>query len=159
MIREAIIDETEHYRYRLSRNWNMWGVINSQVCWIMLNPSTADAKQDDPTIRRCMNFSTLWGHDSMVVVNLYAHRATNPKFLLDAKDPIGPENANYIYESIADSDLVIAAWGAFKLGVPEDIKFVLKRADELFCLGTTKAGHPKHPLYVKASQMPERFIL
>lgn len=84
----------------------------------------------------------------MIVVNLYAMRATNPKHLLKEHDPVGPDNWRYIRSAIDESDTVIAAWGAFSLGVPPDIQQVLKKA-RTWCLGKTKDGHPKHPLYVK----------
>lgn len=150
MMGGASIDETGKYRYSLYRDWGLFGESNCQVAWIMLNPSTADAEQDDPTIRRCMRFSTLWGYDSLVVVNLYALRATNPKNLLLDHSPMGARNPDYIKMAIRESQLVVAAWGAFKLGVPDALKPILHNTN-LWCLGTTKMGSPKHPLYVKAT--------
>jgi len=158
MIGEAVVDETGKYRYLLSRDWGLFGESNCKVAWIMLNPSTADANIDDPTIRRCKTFSTLWGYDSLVVVNLYALRATNPKHLLETIDPVGERNGDYIRKAIRESQLVVAAWGAFKLGVPGAIRPILHEVN-LSCLGTTKDGHPKHPLYVKATTQRQRFSL
>ena len=159
MIRSALFDPTAAYRYFLDRNWaRLYTPGPERVTWIMLNPSTADAFKEDPTIKRCMSFSTLWGYDSLAVVNLYAYRATNPKRLLEISDPVGPDNLKHIKQAIEGSRLVIAAWGAFKLGVPESLRSTLQDSS-LFCLGTTKDGHPKHPLYVKAATQRERFVL
>lgn len=88
----AGISECGTYRYWLCREWSPG--LDSLV-WLMLNPSTADATQDDPTIRRCMGFARRWGYGGITVVNLYAYRATNPRDLLTAADPVGPENDRY----------------------------------------------------------------
>ena len=153
MVGHAIVDETKKYRYRLSREWAkpLSGQGYSHpptITWIMLNPSTADAEQDDPTIRRCITFSDRWGFSKLIVVNLFALRATNPKHLLTETNPVGQRNHAYIQAAINESDGVIAAWGAFGLAVPDDVRQVLEGVN-LWCLGTTKEGHPRHPLYVK----------
>lgn len=113
----------------------------------MLNPSTADAMVDDPTIRRCIGFSRRWGYDEMVVVNLYALRATDPAELGRAVDPFGPHNADTIDRHLRSSEAVIAAWGAHpwvtRVAAP-----ILGAQRTFHCLGRTKAGHPRHPLYV-----------
>jgi hypothetical protein len=124
----------------------------------MLNPSTADADKDDPTIRRCITFSERWGYSKLIVVNLYAMRATNPQHLLKDHDPIGRENRGYIQEAIQYSSTVMAAWGAFKMGVPQELVRLLQDCN-LWCLGTTKNGSPKHPLYVSSITDRERFQL
>lgn len=158
MISDAVIDDTGQYRYLLCRDWGLFGQSNLQIAWIMLNPSTADAYQDDPTIRRCKAFSELWGYGRLVVVNLYALRSTDPKKLFSHSDPVGPRNEEYIKRVVQESQLVVAAWGAFKLGVPDAIRRVL--SDKvLWCLGTTKQGHPRHPLYVKSSTEKEIYTL
>ena len=158
MISDAVIDSTGQYRYLLSRDWGLFGQSNLQIAWIMLNPSIADAHIDDPTIRRCKAFSELWGYGRLVVVNLYALRSPEPKKLLTHTDPLGPQNEEYIRMAVRESQLVVAAWGAFKLGVPQSIKPIL-RSNNLWCLGTTKYGHPKHPLYVKSSTQRETYTL
>lgn len=153
----TIFDDTGIYRYTLTRSWTSLEM-NGIVTWVMLNPSTADAFQDDPTIRRCISFSKEWGYNGLIITNIYALRSTDPKGLLKVQDPIGRENVIHISNAIAESQLVIGAWGAFKLGVPDEVYKVLKQV-EIYCLGTTKEGHPKHPLYVKGSTKPQRFAL
>src|SRR5262245_13227298 len=96
------------YRYALTRTW---GDPKKVVCWVMLNPSTADADQDDPTIRRCLGFSRAWGAGGLVVVNLFALRATDPDQLRIAADPVGPDNDSHL-STAAFGRLVVAAWGA-----------------------------------------------
>lgn len=145
----AVISECGLYRYRL---WRRWGP-GPQVLWIMLNPSTADAYTDDPTIRRCAGFTRAWGCDGFEVVNLFARRATNPRSLHRLADPYGPLNAHQLRISTADQWAhIVAAWGAAAAAMPIDlwgaegnIRYLV---DTIECLGTTKAGHPKHPLYL-----------
>ena len=107
MYRCAEIDPTGAYRYTLERTWD--GGLPC-IGWIMLNPSTADATQDDPTIRRCIRFSQSWGYGSLIVVNLFAHRATSPKDLFQAESPVGPNNDRYIRYTWALCGSLIAAW-------------------------------------------------
>ena len=146
MLKAATISECGKYRYRLSRS-GLGGT--GRVCWIMLNPSTADAEVDDPTIRRCIGFTKRLGHDEMVVVNLFAFRATDPCRLLEADDPVGPENARYVREAIDSSTVVIAGWGV----VPKKIRgrsLFFRNWKEIWCLGKTADGSPRHPLYLRS---------
>lgn len=146
MIRDAIIDATGQYRYSLCRCWEP---TLPGVCWVMLNPSTADATQDDPTIRRCISFARGWGYGSLEVVNLFAYRAPLPADLRCARDPVGPENDQYLVGASARADLVIAAWGANGGLLSRDRK-ALPLLGSLHCLGTTRSGFPRHPLYRRA---------
>jgi hypothetical protein len=151
MLRSADLSLDRVYRYDLVREWDRE---KRQLVWIMLNPSTADAMVDDPTIRRCIAFSKVWGYGALRVLNLYALRATDPAELAKHPDPIGPDNDWHI-KTVANSwggrDVVVA-WGT-KGG---------KRAGEVLgllakppmCLGLTKDGHPRHPLYVKGDTKP-----
>jgi len=122
----------------------------------MLNPSMADAEQDDPTLRRCMGFAQGWGFSTLSVHNLFALRATDTKELLTANDPVGPlGDVEFLVATTAD--LVIAAWGA---GVPFDRDrqaMEMLKGTPLYCLGRTKDGHPRHPLYVKKGLQPMSF--
>lgn len=125
---------------------------DSTVLFVMLNPSTADAALDDPTIRRCASFARDWGYARLAVANLYAFRATQPHELAQADDPIGPENDDWIATLCNEADCKIAAWGASVHAAPErvqEVAFMLDH-DTVFCLGLTAEGHPKHPLYVPA---------
>jgi hypothetical protein len=133
----------------------------------MLNPSTADAHADDPTIRKCMGFARRWGMSGIWVVNLFALRSTDPAGLLDAPDPIGPENNDWVRAAI-EYDRPVFAWGA--TGGARVAKLVASRtvrileiareaegADEPMCLGRTKNGHPRHPLMLAYSTPLDRF--
>lgn len=147
------------YRYDLTRQWGD----GPQHVWVMLNPSTADETFDDPTIRRCINFSKGWGAGRLVVVNLYAFRATRPAKLLDAADPEGPDNWKWVPHHIkADqTTMVIAAWGAYVGKMTwgrMSIESFAHGADKpVRCLGTTKGEFPRHPLYVSADTELEPF--
>ena len=148
----AVLSPTGLYRYSLTRSWSQ--VELTRVLWVMLNPSTADAELDDPTIRRCIGFSKTWGFDSLEVVNLFAMRATNPAELRMCPDPVGSLNDLHIAAAVACADLVVAAWGAHPLAT-ERAKAVLPLLGEPVCLGRTKSGAPRHPLYVRADAEPE----
>jgi hypothetical protein len=153
--RAAEVSSCGRYRYWLRRTWASGG--NGRVvCFVMLNPSTADAAVDDPTIRRCMGFARAWGYSVLTVLNLFALRATDPAELRTAVDPVGPfGNVHLGAGKLAD--LVIAAWGANVPFGRDRTAVRLLTGKPLFCLGTTKAGHPRHPLYVRADQLPIPF--
>jgi hypothetical protein len=122
----------------------------------MLNPSTADATHDDPTIRRCLGFARAWGFGSLVVVNLYAFRATAPADLFQATDPIGTENDRYIEEAIAESEQVMVAWGSH--GIGGRAEKVLLHLPNPYCLGYTAQSAPRHPLYMPAKTLPIPYL-
>lgn len=150
----AILSDDGLYRYWLERRWGD----GAAVTFVMLNPSTADATQDDPTIRRCIGYAKAWGYNSLVVVNLYALRSTDPKGLWTADDPVGPDNNNWIQLAACGAYIsnapLVAAWGAnAKPNRVADVRS-LSRMDRLSALGLTKAGQPKHPLYLKADLRP-----
>jgi hypothetical protein len=146
MHRSAVISECGRYRYKLQRAWTP-----SPLCfvgWVMLNPSTADADIDDPTIRRCMAFSESWGFHGMYVANLYAYRSTDPSFLSRMASDIasGIENDGHLADIALMSDRVICAWGVpgGKL-IPEAL---WPYREKCYHLGLTASGAPKHPLYL-----------
>lgn len=147
MRKSAVLSGCGKYRYRLER---VWDDSLNKVCFVMLNPSTADASEDDPTIRRCINFAKSWGYGGIVVVNLFAIRGTNPKVIKEVADPIGALNTHHIVNAAWDCDQVIAAWGAHGSHAGQD-KAVLRMLFErpVFAIKLTAAGHPGHPLYVK----------
>lgn len=157
MTNAAIISPCQQYRYTLHRS------IPSVLRWVrpclfvMLNPSTADATQDDPTIRRCLHFAKREGCTSLTVVNVFALRATNPEALAQHPNPFGPDNGMHLTGQILEHHIgiIVAAWGAHPIvsrfesvGV---LKMALQNAGAL-CLGMTKDGSPRHPLYVKNDQ-------
>lgn len=155
--RDAVISDCGKYRYLLRRTWNH---DLPRVLFVMLNPSTADAEVDDATIRSCMRLCRSWNYGSFEVVNLYGWRATDPKALFAAAEPVGDRNDRIIETAIERCDLVIFAWGAHKMvnsraRAMRDL--VLMHRPQVFCLGTTKAGHPKHPLYIKSGTPLQAF--
>src|SRR5208283_4863268 len=153
--RDAIISPCDNYRYSLVRQWDK---SKPYLPFVMLNPSTADARQDDPTIRRCMSFARRERCGGIVVVNLYAFRSTDPKRLRNVEDPVGPLNKRVIYDAAivaAEAGVpVICAWGVND--VTQAAVGALVEAREagakIKCLGKTAGGHPRHPLYVKGDQ-------
>jgi hypothetical protein len=154
MKRGATIDQTGKYRYILTR---IWDENKPPAVFIMLNPSTADAEEDDPTIRRCINFAKGWGMGGIKVVNVFAYRATDPKELLKAADPVGIENYNHIEETINNAGIVIIACGVVnkRLGQPYKKALDILYGTDIYCLGVTKEGYPRHPLYLKNTTMPK----
>ena len=138
------------YRYRLWRTFDH-GDQSHRILFVMLNPSTANAAQDDPTLRRCIGFASDWGFGSLEICNLFAYRATNPSALGRIRDPIGRENDNHIVEAAGRATLIVAAWGTRGglLGRASLVTSLLTRSCELLCLGTTIGGAPRHPLYVR----------
>ena len=122
------------------------------VTFIGLNPSTADEQTDDPTIRRCTDFARRWGFARLTMVNLNAFRATDPSVMLDADDPVGPDNDRAIAEAVGRSDLVVCAWGIN--AIEERAREALSLVPAPHCLELTKHGAPRHPLYVKATTTP-----
>lgn len=146
MKRDAVISDCGRYRYRLYREWAPSS--RMPILWVMLNPSTADANIDDATIRRCIAFSASWGFDSMWVGNLYAYRSTDPDVLktVSADEARGPLHAHHMNQMIAESAKVVCGWGKpGGSGIPK----WLWSPGGLWCLGKTKHGAPKHPLYIK----------
>ncbi|MCM8542390.1 MAG: DUF1643 domain-containing protein [Lentisphaeraceae bacterium] len=153
VFKDAHITRCEKFRYWLTRKWNNG---DNYICWIMLNPSTADASNDDPTIRRCISFSKLWGFDGLYVVNLFSFRATDPKELKKAGGPVGEHNNEYIKFISSICSRVVCAWGNHgklkdQYKTVCEILYAHCSHENFFCLGKTGAGQPKHPLYVESS--------
>jgi hypothetical protein len=141
------------YRYRLLRSWGE----GPRVCFVMLNPSTADAEHDDPTIRRCIGYAKALEAGSLQVVNLFALRATDPSELRRDAEPVGPANDSHIEGAALAAEMVICAWGAHPFARQRSVRVleVLTTAGvRPMCLRQTKDGHPAHPLYLPASLRP-----
>jgi hypothetical protein len=119
------------------------------MLFIGLSPSTADAHRDDPTIRRCIRFAENRGYGRLVVANLFAYRATKPAVLRRTSHPVGRANNRWLLRLAAESDVRVAAWGNNGKYRGRDAEVVALVSD-LKCLGLTKAGAPRHPLYVRA---------
>lgn len=155
----AVISACGKYRYKLTRWWSA-DADGDHAVFIMLNPSTADATNDDPTIRRCIGFAQAWGCTSTTVVNLFAFRSTDPNALSAAIDPVGPMNDGYILDAVKDSKFVVCAWGAHKSAVSRASHVLnLLRANSVDpkCLRMTKSGFPSHPLYLPKGLNPVSF--
>ena len=147
MEKGAILDNTKKYRYEL---WRKWDLDKPGITFIMLNPSTADHTEDDSTIKKCIKFSKRWGYGQISVVNLFAYRATKPEELKGVTDPVGRENNQHLQNVIDNSQVIVAAWGVEgKLhGRNIEVDGMLRSKENVYCLGTTKEGHPMHPLYL-----------
>jgi hypothetical protein len=146
----AVIDESGDYRYAL---WRVWDPARPLLAFVMLNPSTADHRQNDPTIRRCIGFARGWGEaGGILVVNLFAYRSTDPKALRRAADPVGPENDAHLLLAADRCCRIVAAWGNGGEHLQRERAVLqLLASRPIFCLGTTSLGKPRHPLYVAAS--------
>ena len=152
----AVISDCGRYRYQLTRQVSPG---ERAAVFLMLNPSTADATIDDPTIRRCIGFARRWGCGRLTVLNLFAFRATDPAEMKLADDPVGPENRDWFDRTLHDHQdgPVVCAWGVHGEFMDQD-QVVLGWLDTLrikpLTLGSTRDGHPKHPLYLpKTSEL------
>ncbi len=162
MRRTASISDDGLYRFALGRQWATPVDGGRIAVFIMLNPSTADDEEDDPTIRRCIGFAEREGCDGLVVVNLSPFRSTDPTGIGDRVEPgeVNARNSREIREAFdlarSSGGIVIAAWGAAVEGSPKlatrvsMIRATARSVDLGLCaLGTpTKDGHPRHPLYL-----------
>lgn len=167
MMRSAYISKCGLYRYSLTR---IWACTGNLLVFVMLNPSTADAETDDPTIRRCINFAKRDGYAGIKVINLNPYRSTDPSALFYHRISTEAMDENYLEtHMVMGSNLIwnspiVFAWGAHEYGQIFGQDYIdhahcvrgqmgFKREDRPFyCLGRTAKGAPRHPLYVKASQ-------
>lgn len=154
----AVISDDGAYRYLL---WRTIGDMPRRALFVMLNPSTADAMQDDPTVRRCIGFARREGCGRLDIVNLYAYRATDPRILRSVADPEGSHNDGYIADAARQASLVILGWGAFESPFAGRIRKVVSYLSliqpDLWCLGHTLSGAPRHPLFVRRDAPLVRF--
>lgn len=151
----AIYSPCERYRYALTRIWDASG---DRVTFVMLNPSTATEVQNDPTVERCERRARTLGYGAFRVTNIFAWRDTDPKAMRAAPEPIGPENDAAILDACDWADRTICAWGthgAFLNRGPAVESLIRATGIAPYHLGLSKAGHPKHPLYLRYTQQPE----
>lgn len=147
----AVFSQDLVYRYTLARIWNPR---LSAVNFVLCNPSTADADRLDPTLRRCVGFARAWGYGGMIITNIFALRSTDPAGLRRVDDPIGADNDAQILRAAdmfsAVRGRIVCGWGVHGayLGRGEQVRRLL-RDRALWCLGTTRGGHPRHPLYLR----------
>lgn len=151
----AEFSDCGRYRYRL---WRHVGRGDDRCAFVMLNPSTADQNTNDPTLLRCIAFAKSWGFGWLEVLNVFAWRSTDPKFLWDVDDPIGPLTDIRIREATQDVSLIVCAWGAHPLAVPRGrVVRELLPDRELHALKLTRDGDPCHPLYQPRNLRPFKF--
>jgi len=149
----AVFSECRTWRYALTR---IWSYGKPMVAFIGLNPSTADEVKNDPTVRRCIGFAKLWGFGGMHMLNAFAFRATDPKDLKAATDPVGPDNDKWLKKIAKKVEFTIACWGnhgEFKNRGREVAALIPK----LRCFRVTKERHPIHPLYLKRDLVHQPF--
>jgi len=153
----AAFDATRRYRYLL---WRRWRARGRSVVLVMLNPSTADATKNDATIRRCIGFAQCWGFAAMTAVNLFAWRATHPKDLRRAVEPVGPLNDEVIRDAAGRADRVVAAWGAHGdlLGRGDAVLASLRDVGPVHAFGRTGTGQPAHPLRLARTTKTRRIV-
>ena len=146
-VSRAVFSPCGAYRYLLERRWGD----GAPVLWIMLNPSTADERRNDPTIERCERRTRAMGAGAMAIANLHAFRATRPADLFRAADPTGPATDAGLARAAGAAGTVICGWGVHGAwgGRGRAVETMLRaRGVRLHRLGATKDGHPRHPLYV-----------
>jgi len=151
----AELSPCREYRYVLWRKW-AWNGYADQVMFVGLNPSTADETEDDPTIRRCIGFAKSWGYSGLLMMNAFAFRATNPKVMMAAADPVGPSNDEAFGYRRKQVGLIVAAWGNH-CSKERELEVLQSINEPVYCLGTNQSGSPKHPLYIKASTQPQLY--
>jgi len=150
----ANFSRCRRFRYTL---WRRWNDDRPLVMIIGLNPSTADAYRDDPTIRRCIRFARDWCGGGLIVTNLFAYRATYPTELKKTPDAIGPRNDLWIRRMAAAASMIVAAWGNHGSWLGRDRRVCKMLNGRLNCLRLTAAGQPAHPLYLPAGLQPEKW--
>ncbi len=151
----AVYSPCEAYRYLLTRTWDAAG---PKALFVMLNPSTATEVQNDPTVERCERRARALGFGAFRVTNIFAFRATDPRVMRAAPDPIGPANDAAIADSARWADRILCAWGSHgaHLGRGAEVEALLRAtARPLLHLGLTRGGQPRHPLYIGYDRQPE----
>ena len=159
-VKDATFSPCERYRYTLRRQWD---ASKPYVLFVMLNPSTADATQNDPTIRRCIGFAKRWGYGGLLVGNIFALRSTDPRRLYLVRDPVGPDNDVALVNLHHEASFTVAAWGVHGkfngrgdrvLQLLVGLAYPGKLGGPVYCLGITKEGYPRHPLYITSDTQP-----
>jgi len=157
----ATMSACQTFRYALTR---IWDEDAPQCMFIGLNPSTADHRKDDATIRRCIGFAKGFGYGGFEMLNIFGFRATDPSGLLTAKDPVGPLNIPAILSAASRCALCIVAWGVIPIRDRKILDFDRRTLatlglitssghhPQVYCLGMTRVGYPRHPLFVRADK-------
>jgi hypothetical protein len=147
----AVISPCGLYRYALHRRWRE----GPQVLFVCLNPSIADAFTNDRSVQKMIRFAKRWGYSALAIGNLFGFRATEPRDMLAADDPVGPENDRWLRALAEESQLVVAGWGTDGVYRDRDkAVLALLQGHDLHYLRLTKAGHPGHPLFLPGNLNP-----
>lgn len=157
MRRWADLSADGAHRLVLGRRWSDELPV---VAFIGLNPSTADATEDDPTVRRCAGFARAWGYGGVLIANLFTFRAADPRVLAACQTPLTFGADNALRDVGEAADLVIEAWGAHAMasasGRDRHVRALLAGRAPRAVLGLTQDGAPRHPLYAPAGTVPQR---
>lgn len=149
----AEVSQCGQYRYALWRSWQPSG---RTLLFVGLNPSTADGHRDDPTLRRCVGFAKRLGFGTLAVGNLFAYRSADPGELRNVDDPVGPDNEHWLARLLTAADMVLVGWGSAPIAALRS-REVLSAVEQVFCLGLTAGGAPRHPLYLRADSRLMKF--
>lgn len=157
-IRSAVISSCRRYRYCLVRRW---GAGDRVLVFLMLNPSTADADRDDPTVRRCVGFAKQSGFECLKIINLFGLRSTDPKALKSNRDSVGSDNDFWVERIAGDPYAdVIVSWGAHGALYTDRVRHVCGLVQRpMQCLSLLKSGHPGHPLMLPYGLVPRPWKL
>ncbi|MBU8540210.1 DUF1643 domain-containing protein [Falsiroseomonas tokyonensis] len=144
------------YRYRLGRRWGE----GPSVLFIMMNPSTASAEADDATIAKVTKFAKRWGFGGLLIGNVHAYRCTDQTRLVEASDPIGPDNDRHLRAMAAEAIQIVMAYGNPKIVPlrqrgPAVARMLIRDGHELRALRVSAAGVPWHPLYLPDDTIPK----
>lgn len=146
----ALFSPCRKYRYTL---WRIWDPGKQYACFLGLNPSTADETTDDPTVRRCVDYSRRWDMGGLYMLNIFAYRLTDPENMKAVTDPVGPDNDRWLNEIASSAGIVIAAWGNHGDHMDRG-REVLAMLSNVYCLKLNSNGQPAHPLYLRKSLEP-----
>ena len=154
----AVYSPCERYRYLLTRTWDPTG---PRALFVMLNPSTATELQNDPTVERCERRARVLGYGAFRVTNIFAFRATDPRVMRAAADPVGPGNDAAIAGSVPWAQRIVCAWGSHGAHLDRGaaVERLLRAGGKpLWHFGLTAGGQPRHPLYIAYERQPERWL-
>ena len=168
LVEPATFSPCRRYRYTWTRQFTheSWrapkanGIHGSPCVFVMLNPSTADEARKDPTVTRCQGFAANWGYETLIVLNLFAYRATDPADMKGQDDPVGPHNDDWIRDvclgAIDQRGIVVCAWGTHAAHLDRERQALTGplKGVPLHFLTLTKHGSPGHPLYLSKALRP-----
>lgn len=146
----AVFSPCRSYRYAL---WRTWDETRPRIFFVGLNPSRADERSDDPTLRRCVGFARSWEFGGLLVGNLFAWRTPDPARLRRAPQPVGPDNDSWLAAMARAAERIVVCWGRHGSLLGRDLRFA-DAHDALWCIGVNLDGAPTHPLYLPANRRP-----